>query len=67
MALWLAIGDNNTKYFHKFANHNRVRKHIWEIKGDNDDLVNDSDSLKKEAVLHLKNFYKASTCPNLDE
>jgi hypothetical protein len=58
-ALWLASGDNNTKYFHNFANHNRVRKHIWEIKGDNDDLVNDSDSLKKEAVLHFKNFYKA--------
>jgi hypothetical protein len=37
-ALWLASGDNNTKYFHNFASHNRVRKHIWEIKGGNDDL-----------------------------
>jgi hypothetical protein len=30
-ALWLSSGDNNTKYFHKISNHNRIRKHIWEI------------------------------------
>jgi hypothetical protein len=63
----MASGDMNTKYFHNFANHNRVRKHIWEIKGDNDDLVNDSDSLKKEAIHHFKNLYKASTCLKLED
>jgi hypothetical protein len=28
-AIWLASGDNNTKFFHKYATFNRTRKHIW--------------------------------------
>jgi hypothetical protein len=66
-ALWLASGDNNTTFFHNLANHNRVRKHIWEIKGDNGEPVNNSDAIKSEAVNHFKTFYKASTCTNVEE
>lgn len=30
-ALWLALGDLNTKYFHNYANHHRVINVIWEL------------------------------------
>jgi hypothetical protein len=66
-ALWLASGDGNTKYFHNFASHNKVKKIIWDIKGENDESVNDHALLKKEVVLFFKNFYKATNCPNIAE
>jgi hypothetical protein len=66
-ALWLASGDSNTKYFHNLAPHNRVKNHIWDIKGINGDLENDQVSLKKEAILYYKKIYKASFGPNTVE
>jgi len=63
-ALWLANGDNNTKYFHNFASQNKVRKHIWEIKGGNGEFVTDHDSLKEEPIHYFKNFFKDSPTPN---
>jgi hypothetical protein len=33
-ALWLQVGDNNTKKFHHYANHCRNSKTIWEIKNE---------------------------------
>jgi exonuclease III len=49
-ALWLAGGDRNTKYFHKIASHNRVKKHIWEIVRDDGVKVVDQQGIKEEAV-----------------
>jgi len=37
-AVWIHEGDNNTHFFHKFANSQRVTKSIWEI--------NDADGMK---------------------
>jgi exonuclease III len=33
-AIWINCGDNNTKFFHKFASHRRNHKHIWELQSD---------------------------------
>jgi hypothetical protein len=59
-ALWLEGGDRNTKYFHKIASHNRVKKHIWEINRDDGDIVVDQQGIKDEAVHYFKQFYRAS-------
>jgi hypothetical protein len=66
-ALWLANGDGNTKYFHNFASHNKIKKIIWDIKGENGESVNDHEFKKKEVVLFFKNFYKVTNCPNIAE
>jgi hypothetical protein len=63
----LAGGDRNTKYFHKIASHNRVKKHIWEIIRDDGDKVVDQQGIKEEAVHYFKCFYSASSLPNIEE
>jgi hypothetical protein len=66
-ALWLAGGDRNTKYFHKVASHNRIKKHIWKISRDDGEKVTDQHGIKSEAVQYFKHFYSASTIPNIEE
>jgi hypothetical protein len=31
-ATWLKCGDSNSKFFHKVASYNRLKKSIWSIK-----------------------------------
>jgi len=59
-ALWLSSGDKNTRYFHKLASHNRVRKHIWQIKNGQGDIVTEQESIKDATVNYYKDFYKSS-------
>jgi len=63
----MTSGDNNTKYFHNFSSHNRVRKHIWEIKGGNSDIVTKQDALKEASIHYFKDFYKALPILNTTE
>jgi hypothetical protein len=60
-ALWLSCGDKNTKYFHKYASSNRVKKHIWKIHNGHGNLVTDQNSIKEAVVTFFKDFYKAPT------
>jgi hypothetical protein len=66
-ALWMSNGDNNTKYFHKFASFNGVRKHIWEINNGHGDIVTKHDSIKDTTVKYFKGFYKDPTISNTIE
>jgi len=59
-ALWLASGDRNTNFFHNVASRNRNKNFIWDIKGENNMLVNDQALLKKEAAYDYIFFYKTS-------
>lgn len=58
-ALWMTSGDKNSKYFHKIASQNRIKKHIWEIKRQNGELISGQENIKEEAVNFFKGFYKA--------
>ena len=63
----MAGGDRNTKYFHKVASHNRIKKHIWKISRDDGEKVTDRHGIKSEAVQYFKRFYSTSTIPNIEE
>jgi hypothetical protein len=53
-AIWLSSGDNNTKFFHNFANFNRARKHIWEITDNEGSKFTEPVAIKKAAFEHFK-------------
>jgi hypothetical protein len=49
-ALWLQVGDNNTKFFHQYANFRKKLNTIWEIKASNGSMVSYfNDKAKKGA------------------
>ena len=52
--------DQNTKFFHHFANSRRNKKHIWEIKDENRQVHFGQEALKLAATKHFKYFYGAS-------
>jgi hypothetical protein len=56
-------GDKNTKYFHKVANNNRIKKHIWGIQKANGEIISEQENLKEAVVNYFKDFYKAQTNP----
>ena len=57
-AIWLQSGDNNTKFFHNYANFRRISKHIWEILDDSGKVVIGQENIKEEAIKHFKDMYK---------
>lgn len=56
-ALWLKEGDNNTKFFHQFANHRKVINTIWELKNFEGALLNSQDLLLKGGYDFFKSLY----------
>jgi hypothetical protein len=55
-ATWIKSGDQNTKYFHHFSSYRRNRKHIWELKTEDDVVISGQENLITEA----HSFYKIS-------
>jgi hypothetical protein len=56
-AIWLKSGDQNTKYFHKFASAKRNQKHIWEIWDELGQEHRGQEALKAEANRYFKNLF----------
>jgi hypothetical protein len=58
-AIWVKSGDQNTNFFHHFANHRCNRKHIWEIFDDTQQRLTGQKTIKEEVLHYYKNFFKA--------
>jgi len=56
-------GDKNATFFHKVANNNRIKKHVWGIQKASGKFISDHELLKEEVVNFYKDFYKARTNP----
>lgn len=66
-ALWLKEGDQNTKFFHIFADHGRDINSIWEIQTDSGDKLFSQEEISSEAVSYFKNFYKRNDNNNSED
>ena len=49
-ATWLLCGDDNTSFFHKFANHRKNINSIWKIEGDDGLSVEGFESIAMAGV-----------------
>eukprot|EP00253_Pinus_taeda_P025007 PITA_25007 len=56
-ALWLGMGDRNTKFFHKYANHRREINAIWRICDGNGGHFYSQQDITNAALIHFKNQY----------
>jgi hypothetical protein len=66
-ATWLKSGDSNTKYFHKVASYNRLRKSIWSIMNTGGEVIRGQEAIKTEAVVYFKRLFSAQNSHNLPE
>jgi hypothetical protein len=46
-AIWIKSGDQNTNFFHQFANFRRNLEHIWEVLDENGQVHFGQEALKK--------------------
>jgi hypothetical protein len=63
-ATWIKSGDQNTKFFHHFASYRRNRKHIWELKSEDDVIISGQENLITEAHRFFKSSYSDSGLTN---
>jgi hypothetical protein len=59
-AIWIKSGDQNTKFFHNFANFRRNRKFIWEITDEMGQLQMGQKNIMDAAKTYFKNFFNES-------
>jgi len=56
-AIWIKNGDENTRFFHKFANQRRIQNAIWEIKGTDGHFVHKQLDIAEVAVNHFRDIF----------
>ena len=56
--VWLLCGDDNTPFFHKFANHRKFINSIWNIADDRSNVVEGFESIAGASVPQVFNTLK---------
>lgn len=56
-ATWLWDGDKNTKFFHKYASHQKNCNIIGQIKTSEGKIKNNTRDIQREAVRFFEHFY----------
>lgn len=60
-------GDDNTKFYHKFANGRKAINTIWQLSNEQGHIVNTFPQLASLANYHFKQTYRAPPVENLAE
>ena len=50
-------GDENSTYFHKFANEIKRRNTIWELNKGEGDIIRGFENVAEEGVIFFKEIY----------
>lgn len=66
-AIWLTEWDDNTKFYHNFANVRKVINTIWALNNEQGHLVSSQKDLTKLSIEHFRNIYKAPRAANMLE
>jgi len=65
-ALWLQAGDENTKFFHHFANGRNLFNTIWSIDRRDGTKETSFGDIAHEGTLHFESLFKSDSRVNID-
>ena len=57
-ALWLEVGDKNTKFFHRFSSHRKNINTIFEIRNSQGNMVRSFEEKAEAGVDFFQNIFK---------
>jgi hypothetical protein len=66
-AIWLASGDENTKFFQAFAKGRRNVNTIWQLKDLEGNLENTFEGMSRLGKKHFQNLFKAENQASIEE
>jgi hypothetical protein len=66
-AIWLSEGDNNTKFFNKYAAFRKNFNTIWELEGADGSKVSSFKDIASAGKNHFHYLFKESAASNIDE
>lgn len=66
-AIWIKASDSNRKFFHRFANHHRIMNSVWEVTGEQGQILYKQSHLSEVAVRHFKSIYSLGPMRNLED
>jgi len=66
-AIWLTEGDDNTKFYHKFANGRKTINTIWELQDEQGQTISSQKNLARLATEHFRGIYKSPRDVNIME
>ena len=61
----MLCSDDNTPFFHKYANHRKFINSIWKIADDRGNIVEGFESIAGAAVHHFESLFKEDDCLHL--
>lgn len=65
-ALWISLGDRNTKFFHSYANQRKVHKAIWEVSDANGVRVTSQSEIEGATSNFFGTLFKKQSVSNLE-
>lgn len=56
-AIWLSLGDQNNKFFHKYADYRRISNSIWSLNGPDGEIISSQQDLSVASINHFHSYY----------
>jgi hypothetical protein len=66
-AIWLACGDENTKFFHYFSKGRKMNNTIWSLTQRDGQLFNTFEGISSLGISHFKYLFKAQPGSSIGE
>ena len=66
-ALWLLCGDDNTPFFHKYANNRKIINSIWKITDGDGNMVEGFEAIAEVGVKHFESLFQEESNLHLRE
>jgi hypothetical protein len=66
-AIWIQAGDDNSKFFHSYANNRKVSNTIWKLPTPAGDMADSFNKIARLGISHFRELYKCPPEANLPD